>query len=493
MQAKVRDWVLDRSTLGPEPYERFNKALPRGVGWLNTLGSTALVLIAVEIITGMFLALYYSPHPDASYESIQFIDHQLWGGRWVHGIHAYAASALIVVVGLHLLRTYLQGAYKAPRELIWLIGVVMLVLVLGFGFTGELLRWDKNAYFATEVRTRYAGEMPVLGPVIQHLIRGGPDIGAMTITRFYALHMLFLPALLLPLIGLHLLLVWRKGPTPPGARVGEAPPPAGRFLEDQLWKSSVVMFAAIGLVVLLALIKPAGLEFKADPADASYNPHPEWHFLFLFQFLNDFRNVPGLGKLEWLPVALLPPIILGFLVLAPWIDRGPERRLGKRPLMVGAIALGLLFWLGFTARGYSQLKPNATPENSLYGRFTAGGERSLNPAQVEAGRKAFAACGGCHAAYSDYQGRTAPELTSYGTKNFPLSPIEGHPEVGRLSYYDRFVKFVRGEIRPPQDRDQMPKYTPEMLPQEQLDAIGAYLSQDAEAVKTLSHSDTRKE
>src|SRR6187397_3233254 len=100
MQAKVRDWVLDRSTLGPEPYERFNKALPRGVGWLNTLGSTALVLIAVEIITGMFLALYYSPHPDASYESIQFIDHQLWGGRWVHGIHAYAASALIVVVGL---------------------------------------------------------------------------------------------------------------------------------------------------------------------------------------------------------------------------------------------------------------------------------------------------------------------------------------------------------------------------------------------------------
>lgn len=486
MLARLREWLFDRAGLTPQLRQSFNKGLPPGVGWLNALGSTAMFLIAVQVVTGIVLAMYYSPHPDAAYESVRYIDREVVMGRLVHGIHHYGASAVVVVVFLHLLRTYFQGAYKPPRELIWLLGIGLFGLILGFGFTGYLLPWDQKAYFGTQVGTQIPGSTPVVGPATQQVLRSGEDVNALTLTRFFAIHVLLLPALLVFLMGAHVLMIWIKGPTAPGTRVGETAPYASRFVDHQLMRDAVVMGLAFGIVFALSLVRPVQLEFKANPTDATYHPHPEWYFLFLFQFLADFGKIPGLGRVEWLGAVLLPTLALLFLALAPWIDRSPERRASRRPLMIGIMGVGLLAVVGLTVRAYALLHPNATPENSLYAHFTDGGARDLDPKQVEAGRRAFAACGGCHSAYADYDGKTARDMSGYGLANFLGDPKQ-HPRASRLPYYQRFTEFVRGPLQP--EGLAMPKYSEEMLSQEKLDAIGAYLSQDPREVAELRHRD----
>lgn len=490
MVSRLRDWLVDRSTVGPEAIQAMNRGLPRGVGWLHTLGSVAMALIGLQAITGIVLGMYYSPHPDAAYETTRFIDHQLPMGLFVRSIHHYGDSALIVVVLAHLLRTFFQGAYKAPRELNWILGIILVQLVIGFGFTGALLPWDQNAYKATDTRVSYPSSVPVVGPLIQTVLLGGRDIGALTLTRFYAIHALLLPALILLLVRAHSVLAWRKGPTPPGARVGEESqvPIASRFVEHQLFRNAVAILATFLVVFVLAAVKPIELEFKANPADATYTPRAEWYFLFLFQFVKDFDHIPGLAALpSWFPALVIPGIGITFLALAPWIDRSPERRAARRPLMIGAVVVGLLGAVGLTIRAYSQLHPNATPQNSLYAQFTDRGEKGLPTALVEEGKAAFGACGGCHTAYGDFKSSMGPDLTGYGRKTF-LAHLEGHPEIGKLGFYERYKGYVRGDLRP--ESTKMPKYTPEMLTDAKMDAIGAYLSQDP-AEAQVQHKDPR--
>jgi ubiquinol-cytochrome c reductase cytochrome b subunit len=490
MLGKVRNWVTDRAEVGPEGFQALNRGLPKGVGWLNTLGSAAMALIALQVITGVFLAMYYSPHPDAAYETIRFIDH-LPAGRLVRGLHFYGESALVIVVFLHLLRTYFHAAYKPPRELVWITGIVLLVLVLGFGFTGYLLPWDQNAFNATQARTEYAAGVPVFGPILLVLLRGSSNVGALTLTRFYAIHILLLPILLLILLQAHLVVAWRKGPTPPGVRVGETAPVVTRFIEGQLLRDAVAIFVVFCAVYAMAFLRPVELEFKANPSDASYHPHPEWYFLSLFQFVTDFGKLPGIGKVSFIPVMVIPGLVMTFFLLAPWIDRSPERKASKRPLMVAAMVLVLLIATGFTLRAYALLRPNATPSNSLFATYAERGEAPLKPDQVAKGVEAFRAmgCGGCHVAYHDFSPPKpfGPDLSGYGLRTIPLVEISGHPEIAGTSYHDRFVKFVRGELRPPPEEDRMPKYAEDRLPPDQLEAIGAYLSQDPSAVLELKH------
>jgi ubiquinol-cytochrome c reductase cytochrome b subunit len=482
MALKLRDWAMDRATVGPATYQAVNRGLPKGIGWPQTLGSTTLMLLALQAITGFLLAVYYSPHPDAAYETTRYIDHALPMGRLIHGIHHYATDALVIVMTLHLLRTYVHAAYKAPRELVWILGIVLFTLVLGFSFTGSLLPWDQKAYWDAQVRTQIAGGIPIVGPMMQTLARGGAEVGALTITRFSALHMLLLPALLLPALGAHVLLHWRKGPTPPGVPVGEKTPYVGRFVEHQLYRDALAMLVVFSVIYALAVFHPVDLEFKANPADSYYHPRPEWYFLSLFQFVADWNALPGLGKLGWIAAAVIPGLAMLFLTLAPWIDRGPERSWKKRPLMMGALALGAAGLGIFTYRAVSRLTPNATPQYSLYGQMTDGGERELDPAQVAAGKAAFQShgCSGCHKAYSDYTTGAKVDLSGYGRRTF-LTEVAGHPEVSRLPFYQRFTRYIRGDIRPPNTG--MPKYNVEQLPTDQLNAIGAYLSQDPRQVQ----------
>lgn len=483
--AGLRDWLMERAGMSPEQTKGWNRGLPKGVGWLSTLGPVAMALLLLQTVTGIFMAMYYSPHPDAAYESMQYLRQQPMG-KLVHGLHYYGDSALIIVVLAHLVHTYWIGAYKKPRELTWLLGIVLLQLVLAFGFTGYILPWDMKAYYATQVRSTIVGGMPFIGPYAAELLKGGPEIGAMTLTRLYAIHALLLPAIVLPFVLAHWTVAWRKGSTAPGVPVGQDAPLAGRYLDHQLFRIAVATLGVFAAVYLVAILMPAPLEFKANPSDSTYHPRPEWYFLFLFQFVADFGTLPVLGRLSWIPVLVVPGAAITWLALAPWIDRGPERRPSRRIPMLAVLMVMLAGALLFTVRAYSLLHPNATPENSLRAVYTEGGEKPLEVAQVEAGRKAFSQCSGCHVAYSDYTaGKSGPDLTGYGLTTF-LTQLEGHPDIHHKSFHERYVGYVRGAMRPANSK--MPNYTPEMLSDQDLEAIGAYLSQDPTKA-IIRHSD----
>jgi menaquinol-cytochrome c reductase cytochrome b subunit len=227
------DWLEERSGLvGGVKYFLFRK-VPHDTGWFHTLGSATLTAFLVQAITGVILAMYYKPDPDSAYKSIQMITNDLTLGWLVRGMHRWGASVFIILMFLHMARVFLFGAYKYPRELNWIIGVLLLAMGMGEGFTGYLLPWDQTAYWATIVGININGTAPFLGPFIAQFLQGGAAIGADTLSKFYSLHMLVLPGGIAALIGLHLYLVIRLGVTSPpwspeaAGRDRVAPAPVG--------------------------------------------------------------------------------------------------------------------------------------------------------------------------------------------------------------------------------------------------------------------------
>jgi quinol---cytochrome c reductase cytochrome b subunit, bacillus type len=213
------DWLEERSGLvGGIRYFLF-RHVPSDVNWMQTLGSATLTAFLVQAVTGVILAMYYKPDPNSAYESIQIITNDLWWGWLVRGMHRWGASVFIILLFLHMGRVFLFGAYKYPRELNWLIGVLLLVLGMTEGFTGYLLPWDQTAYWATVVGININGTGPFVGPFLSNVLRGGSEIGTDTLARFYSIHMLLIPGGLIALIGLHLYLVVRLGvSSPPWSR-----------------------------------------------------------------------------------------------------------------------------------------------------------------------------------------------------------------------------------------------------------------------------------
>ena len=207
---KIPAWLDERLGAGDLWQALFERRVPEAKGpvsWLYTLGSASLFIFIVQAATGMLLAMNYSPSPEHAYDSVRFIETTVLFGHFVRGLHKWGASCMVVFVSLHMMRTYFMAAYKYPREATWCVGVGIFLLVMVFGFTGYLLPWDQKAYWATAVGTNIAGQVPVLGPYIAKVLKGGPDLGAATLTRFYAFHVLMLPAAMAGLIGVHLFLV----------------------------------------------------------------------------------------------------------------------------------------------------------------------------------------------------------------------------------------------------------------------------------------------
>jgi quinol---cytochrome c reductase cytochrome b subunit, bacillus type len=225
------DWLEERSGLvGGVKYFLFRK-VPGDIGWWHTLGSATLTAFLVQVLTGVVLAMYYKPDPDSAYESIQRITNEITLGWLVRGMHRWGASVFIILMFFHMARVFLFGAYKYPRELNWIIGVLLLATGMFEGFTGYLLPWDQTAYWASVVGININGTAPIAGPLLAQFLRGGAEIGPDTLSRFYALHMLLIPGALFALIGLHLYLVVRLGvSTNPWTKDEEPPPPppAGR-------------------------------------------------------------------------------------------------------------------------------------------------------------------------------------------------------------------------------------------------------------------------
>ena len=209
------DWLEERSGLvGGVKYFLFRK-VPRDSSWFHTLGSATLTAFLIQAVTGVVLAFYYKPDPDRAYESIQHITNDITLGWLVRGMHRWGASVFIILMFFHMARVFLFGSYKYPRELNWIVGVLLLATGMLAGFTGYLLPWDQTAYWATVVGINLNGTAPVLGPFLAQFLSQGAEIGANTLSMFYALHMLVIPGALITLIGLHLYLVVRLGVSSP--------------------------------------------------------------------------------------------------------------------------------------------------------------------------------------------------------------------------------------------------------------------------------------
>jgi ubiquinol-cytochrome c reductase cytochrome b subunit len=335
--SSLKGWLERRLRWGGFIRDNLDEPMPPGVGWWQTLGSLLLALLGLQTITGIALAMYYAPTPDHAYSSVQYISRDVPLGGFVRGIHHWGASVIVVAMVLHLLRVFFWGSYKKPREITWLSGVVIFQLMLGFAFTGYLLPWDQKAYWATVVGSNIAGTIPVIGNYICTVMRGGSIVGAMTLSRFYAIHVLVLPLVLLGLVSVHLFQVrlhHTAGPVTP--RKGVSVP----FYPVQLFRDAVVAMIATGILVSLALFAAPKLAGVANPFGVDFAPRPEWYYLGLFEML---KLIPP--KLEVMGTVLIPGLVTIGMFALPWLDRSVSRHPSDRRSIID-IGMLIIFAIG---------------------------------------------------------------------------------------------------------------------------------------------------
>lgn len=389
MANSLYEWLDARLKLKPLGHTLLDEPIPGGASWIYVFGSATLFLFLLQAMTGMFLALYYVPSPDSAYDTVQFIQHEVSYGWFVRGLHHWGASAVMVAIGLHLLQVYLYGAYKRPRELMWMVGVALLLLMMAFGFTGYLLPWDQNAYWATQVGTNMVASVPFVGDILVRVLRGGDTLGALTLSRFFAVHTLFLPAMILSGIVLHLFILRRVGPAGPWS-VEQARQRSEAFYPRQVYMDAMVMLGVFLMVALLASTVEFPLANRADPSDNTFTPVPEWYFLFFYQLLKYMS-----GPLEPLATWVLPACFILGLLLLPFLDRNPNRRPSSRPV---ALASGVAFLtIIFTLLGVSLRDLHAIP--------------TVDPS-VARGKALFAHhhCMACHRIHGE-GGKVGPDLS----------------------------------------------------------------------------------
>ena len=368
----MREFLKERLPL-TEFSEHLRKPLPKHINLLFSLGSLAMFLLLLQAATGAFLALYYSPSPEHAHNAVTYISEEVPFGAFVRGLHHWGASAMVIIVFLHLLRVVLYGSYKAPRELTWIFGVLLLLVVLGFGFTGYLLPWDEKAYWATVVGVEIASTAPVLGDFVAKVLRGGAEIGAVTLSRFYALHTIWLPWLAFGLVGVHLFFVRYYGssgtPQNTPEEMSSQPIEEGKpFYPHQVFEDMVGMLILFVVLACVALFVPVPLEDVADPTNADYDPRPEWYFLFLFQLLKYFQ-----GPLEIIGTFVIPTVGMVLLLLLPFLDRSERAVLWKRPIALTVTSVSVVAIVGLTILGASSPKletqeasqPTAETENTV--------------------------------------------------------------------------------------------------------------------------------
>ena len=354
----MREFFKERLPLS-EFSAHLRKPLPKHINLLFSLGSLAMFLLLLQAATGAFLALYYSPSPEHAHNAVTYISEEVPFGAFVRGLHHWGASAMVIIVFLHLLRVVLYSSYKAPREFTWIFGVLLLLIVLGFGFTGYLLPWDEKAYWATVVGVEIASTAPILGDFVAKVMRGGTEIGAVTLSRFYALHTIWLPWLAFGLVGVHLFFVRYYGSsgtpqnTPEEMKIGKP------FYPDQVFEDVIGMLILFVVLAAVANFIPVPLEDVADPTNADYDPRPEWYFLFLFQLLKYFQ-----GPFEVIGTFVIPTVGMVLLLLLPFLDRSERAVLWKRPvaLTVTTVCVAGIVLLTILGASSPKLDTQDTPQ-----------------------------------------------------------------------------------------------------------------------------------
>ncbi len=309
------------------------------VCWHRFFGVLQLALIALLFLSGLLMAFSYTPVPGTAYDSVDYFQFSLPFGDIVRGVHHYAWNSLLIVMGLHLLRAFVVGAYKPPRHPVWLSGLLFLLLMPLFIITGDLLPWDQKGYWSTQVRFSIISSIPGLGDFMVQMLRGGGLTGIVTLTRFYVLHVLLLPAVLLGILALHLCLLARHGLSPPMDGQAPARPPIP-LLPSGLNRFLLLLLAAMIALAAAAYFHPAPLGDPADPSDTSFVPRPEWWVLFLNQLVSIFK-----GPFTVVGSAVIPGGLILLLAALPWLDRSPDRRPSRR---IGVLAAALVVLIAIT-------------------------------------------------------------------------------------------------------------------------------------------------
>ncbi len=352
---KIIDWLEHRTGIETAIQNFLYEDIPASSGWHQIIGSTAVFFFIIQVFTGGLLAFNFAPTPGDSYNSVRYIMTELTGGRLIRGLHHWGASMMLIIVVLHMIQVFLYGAYKKPREATWMVGCVLLLITLAFGLTGYLLPWDNRAYWGTMVTTQITGSAPIAGPYLTRLLGSEVGVSRVTFSRFYALHTILLPPLVIILIGIHIYLVRKHGVAP---AVGDTAP-RRKFFPEQVFKDTVGVAVAFIILFVLAVVADAPLGRLADPTDTAFIPRPEWYFLFLFQTIKFFK-----GPLETVGTVVLPGIAVLVLFLVPFIDRAPMVRLGKRGFAFACVILGALAWTSLTTAAVMTTPPSPE-ENGL--------------------------------------------------------------------------------------------------------------------------------
>lgn len=335
-------WIEHRTGLVSALKDFLTEDIPGGASYWYVFGATTLILLTMQIVSGIFLTFYYSPSAVTAWESTKFIYEHVTLGQFMISLHDWGASAMIIVITLHLLQVLVFGAYKRPREIQWVVGVSLFFFTLVLGFTGYLLPWDLNAYYATQVGINIAASVPIIGPYIANFLNDGSTLGTLTVSRFFGIHVWATPALLVGLVGLHLFIFRHNGPAGPPSDKG--PKTVGRFYPDQIFMDSLVAFIAFLVVVALATYMPTPLLPKADPTFGGFIPAPAWYFYSLYGIL---RIAPA-GVLTLVATVVLPGVFALVLFVLPWIDRNPSRAIAKRPFMMGVTFVTIVAIVGLS-------------------------------------------------------------------------------------------------------------------------------------------------
>jgi len=319
------------------------------------MGGMTLFLLIVQVVTGILLLLYYRPSAEEAYESVQFIVSQVQFGWLIRNVHSWSANLLILVAFVHMFSTFFMRAYRKPREITWISGVLLLFLMMTFGFSGYLLPWNELAFFATKVGTGIAGAVPFVGDFLVRFLRGGDDVTGATLTRFYGLHVAVLPMVMTGLLMIHLLLVQRQGMSVPlgverAVRNGQ-PLKQMPFFPNYVLRDVLAWYVGLALLAALALFYPWELGTKADAfAPVPAGIRPEWYFLAMFQALKLLpAHILGfegemLGVLGFSAAA-------GLLLFVPFLDRRASEGKANRLLTVAGV-LAVVYLVVFTIYGY---------------------------------------------------------------------------------------------------------------------------------------------
>lgn len=406
---RLIEWLDHRTGCRGMVRHALYENIPGGARWRYVWGSTLTFTLAVQFITGLCLWMSYSPSSQTAWESVYYIQESMWGGWLLRGIHHHTASVMNVLLVLHLMQVVIDGAYRAPREINFWFGLLLLQLVLALSLTGYLLPWDQKGYWATKVATNIAAIVPGIGPTLQRVIVGGADYGHHTLTRFFALHAGFLPAAVMLLVGGHIWLFRRHGIT---AKLPKRRPDA-HFWPDQVLKDAVACLAVMAAVLFLVL-RPwifrtgdpgAELGAPADPSESYAAARPEWYFLFLFQFLKLFPS----GTEVWGAI-IIPGMVMGVIFLMPLLGRWELGHRFNIGLLVSLLAgAGILTYLAIHedrnepkfAAAVQEAERNAHRVKELArspsGIPPAGAVTLLRNDPLTQGPKLFAAnCASCH-------------------------------------------------------------------------------------------------